>query len=607
MLASAAAFAQGQVTVIAPSNLAKKLTFGAPGSSATADWGFGTIDDISPAVVATVAQVANADSVGFADTSLGLTDPSRVAGKIAVIFAGRTGASQFGTFGIQCQRAGAVGVLLVKSAGFSAGVYAMAPGDQGPYVTIPMVSIDRNDYLRLRSQILAGNVRMLIGDKTGSLINDLVFGEDNVTRPPNNVPNFNIQAPGDFAFRPVADLVNVGTGLQLAAGFKFQIGKYNALGGLTVLQTLDAVPDTVLPYTGSSQGAVDSATTAVGTDSIIDLYKLVPNNDARVGKYNIKYIIQSTNTQDFIFDDTLSYDFDITPYVYSTVPLNATGSIIGSSGFPIGSRTPVNPRGSINFYFYGDNIVSDSVYLNSVGISTFVLGAADSLRGLGVTVTLNEWTDRDGDERATSDELSPTALGDYTFLANSQELQTVVIPMYSSVVNDVRPGTIKKDSNYVVTLDYQGGVQLYVVANLVGSGNWISYGSPKRGATWQFLVKNAAIPATAPAGQYYTTGTPGIKMQFGPITSTKANLGKQLALAPNPAQNFLNLTAGFATGNETVALEVMDAAGRTVKSSSVKLANGGTRINTSDLAPGIYSLSVKGDAGVGVKKFVIAR
>ena len=130
------------------------------------------------------------------------------------------------------------------------------------------------------------------------------------------------------------------------------------------------------------------------------------------------------------------------------------------------------------------------------------------------------------------------------------------------------------------------------------------------GTTWTQVT----VPAyTAPAaGAYYfgfndnSAATPtAVNMRldsfsFTSVLGTNDYLTSKFAVYPNPANNVVNFSNDVNAVVSTVAMA--DLNGRVVKSTTVNATEG--NISISDLATGIYMMTITTDQGVAVKKIV---
>ena len=113
---------------------------------------------------------------------------------------------------------------------------------------------------------------------------------------------------------------------------------------------------------------------------------------------------------------------------------------------------------------------------------------------------------------------------------------------------------------------------------------------------------------TTPSGTYYNLGLgaiDSINATFGPLDVAETVPSIELNVFPNPAQNYLNVTVN--TDAPVIAtMYVVNAAGQQMHMVTKQLTAGENQysLNTTNMAPGVYSLVINTGAAVITKKWV---
>ena len=265
------------------------------GDSTVHYWGNGSIAKKS--VEAELMLATGADSVANAALKGDYT------GKIAVIFRG--GGVAFATKALRAQEAGAVGVVIVNHGMQGDGsvngeeVFTMAGGTSytagdGAFVTIPVVMISKNSYLKLSPVLRSGEsvIGYLGGKKV--LNYDLKLSPDMLIVPAKSTRMKSITKKGMVSDTLGFSLINNGEMDQYNIGVRALIVK-----GLDTLYNRGVLIDTIV------------AKDTIGYYFFADQSGVLPfrpTDDLDTGRYDLTYSV--VNLNEVTFNDTLIDQYD---------------------------------------------------------------------------------------------------------------------------------------------------------------------------------------------------------------------------------------------------------------------------------------------------------
>jgi hypothetical protein len=137
---------------------------------------------------------------------------------------------------------------------------------------------------------------------------------------------------------------------------------------------------------------------------------------------------------------------------------------------------------------------------------------------------------------------------------------------------------------------------------------------------WDF-TGNGVTDSNTAGDVSYTYSAPGqyaVKLTVGnecgddilvrqiTIANILSILSNKVTIYPNPAQNYFNLV----TGNEIsgkLKINISDITGKIIRSEIINIMDSEIEINISELASGIYNLSIFTDKGIITKKLIIKK
>ena len=231
---------------------------------------------------------------------------NNLAGKIAVIY---RNTCEFGAKAFNAQNAGAVGVIIVNR---DPGVISMAPGVDGGNVTIPVVMIDNAAGATLVNQMASGAVVVFMGNKTGLYPNDAGLTASTTLMPKQGaVVSFLAQNGTEFNFDLGTRVYNFGNQPQ---------------NGMTLNATVTNPSGSVV-YNNS----INNINLASGDSLDVDPTQAqnLPQFSLAnypVGRYTLTYTVTLAGgtSDDYVADNSLSYDFVIQDSLYSFANMDTT-------------------------------------------------------------------------------------------------------------------------------------------------------------------------------------------------------------------------------------------------------------------------------------------
>jgi len=340
------------------------MEYGDPG----AGWGSPDLLDPANAVLDTLAQyldITAADSLGCDATGAN----NDVDGKIAILYRGEC---EFGTKALNAENNGAIACVIINNV--PGGPVGMAPGTDGPNITIPIVMIGDVDGATLLAEMQNGPVEVFIGNKTGFYPNDAGTLPSTILRPKQfATPSLIAQDDTEYSFDVGAWVYNYGfqdqTNVSLNAIVNF---------GGTELYNESATP-------------VDIP----AGDSVFFALPEFSETSYAEGFYDLNYMITSDSTEDYSFDNMITAEFAITESLYGYATIDE-GTMLPSTS---GGLRPVNGDGTpvgtyLSCIHFRDPNASR---IAPTGISFSSIKANDaadpSLEGEPINISVYEWND----------------------------------------------------------------------------------------------------------------------------------------------------------------------------------------------------------------------
>ena len=487
-----------------------------------------------------------------------LTNASAIAGKIAVLY---RGTCNFSTKALNAQNAGAVAVIIINRDPDPVG---MAGGTDGALITIPVVMIGSGPGQAITNQMALGPVVMFLGNKVGTLANDLVINGV-FAKIPEKATVSNILTSN--VFDPAVRVYNYGNTAQTANSVKLSING-PGVGGPSVYSNTATVPSIAA---GDSAEVVDAGTYSFPTINLTSL---------AAGEYFMKYTAYSGAGDNDSSDNEYASSFSVNSDFISLARLDASGDPVHTT-YPQNTANP----GAYDACMTFSNPNASEIMITGVKFVPSADTAAYDMTGEEITFSIYEWTAPNDLTTIAFPPIYSTA----AYLANNSVNRTAVYHQFSSVVPLVDNvvylmcATSSEISNVVFGFD--GGV------NYDGTMSYdILYSSPIQIAgTWYSGWSGSnALSAS---------------IEVAPNTfGLDENSTLEVIAFPNPTQDKLNLRVN-AEGNATATFT--DLSGKIVSSNAIYLANGSSVVNTQALAPGAYIVTITTENGSSTKLNVI--
>ncbi len=490
-----------------------------------------------------------------------LINASAVAGKIAVVY---RGTCNFSTKALNAQNAGAVAVIIINRDPDPVG---MAGGTDGALITIPVVMIGSGPGLDITTAMLAGDVVMFLGNKVGTLANDLVINSE-FAKIPVETGTSNLLS--DNVFDPAVRAFNFGSTSQPGVSIKLNVNG-PGVGGPSVYTNTVAAGAIA---TGDSAEVVNGGTFSFPT---LDMTTLAD------GEYFLKYTAYSSLGDDDSSDNSYSSSFNVNTNFLSKSKLDANNDPVHTT-YPQNTSNPgaydacmtfTNPAAS-------ELMVTGLKFVPSADISVY------DMTGEEIALSIYEWT-------TPNDET------------------TIVFPPVATVSAYLPGNSINRTSVYQA-LTYPIGLQDDVVYLVCATSSEISNvvfgydgGINFDGTINYDILTTSAIQI---AGTWYTAGWSGtnalsLALEVAPNTiGLDEGVLLNAVAYPNPTNDELNIRVN-AEGTATITFT--DLSGKVASTSSMNINNGTATVNTSKLASGAYIANIVAANGASAKINVIKK
>ncbi len=526
-----------------PANLAGNYNM----SLATTGWGSPDMNDAANAVTQPLAYYKG-DTTACAAPS----NAAELNGKIVVLW---RGGCEFGSKAKRAQEAGAKAVIIINHSGEPVG---MGAGADGTSVTIPVIMISTGDGLKLRSEILAGNVTGFIGTKVGLYPNDLGYKQDLILYAPvGSKPLALSGTAGDFVVEPGMWVYNFGSANQT---------------GASVVTTITKNGSSVYSET---QG---NLTLASGDSVYLEFPQFKPAF-TEAAEYTMTYSINTTGSEGYPADNIKKSQFNITNGTFSYAPIDGSTGLPKSTVFTQSSGAAPT-KYCINFR----DPKADQLSLAGMSFALSGNSANYDLTDNFVELEVFEWNDVfDSTANAAFLKLNSVAFFDYSYTTNATQ-KTIFVPY----VDD--PVKFKANQRYLACVTVQNdSINIGFYNSIDYSGNMSVYGQPiapaKDGATWFSGGFGGEI--TASIGLHFSNPT-GI--------NDVTTIDSEVVPFPTPSNQYV--TIPFKAGDATTAeIKVMDLNGRLVSTVDGKVEEGKLKVNTTQLSNGSYIFNVTLNTG----------
>lgn len=327
-----------------------------------------------------------------------LTNPTEVAGKIAIVY---RGTCEFGVKALNAQNAGAIGVVVVNNA--PGAPIAMGAGASGDIVTIPTVMIGQADGAALHDQVVAGNVEMLIGSLQGMFPDNLSMSKTDALIPSAAAyPKLAIANAGEFSISLGSWVHNYGSA-----------AKDNVTLSCNIMNG------------GSSVYSETSSPTSIlaGDSTFIDLPVFA--QDAYNGRYDITYSAAFGGTDQYPDDDTYTATFTADSLL-SLTPIDPATNLPYMENFVKSAATTPPPVFSSCIQFkdaHASRLKAEGIW---AGAS---VAAGGDITGIQVDARMYEWNDAvTGESDATFNNVSEIINGVFVYTSSDQSSTAQYIP-----------------------------------------------------------------------------------------------------------------------------------------------------------------------------------
>ncbi len=568
-------------------------------------WGFGA--DTTGPVTAPVFCVPGIDS--FACQAL---TPGSLAGKIAIVHRGPDpllglgAVCGFGTKALNCQNAGAVGILMIYEPRDGQANDAMPSGiignngtnSDGLDVHIPVIVISRPDGRRLKPLLCDSGI-ITMGGFLAEYSSDLRINPAKgcISPPAAAMPNFLIRDTGQFAFTPSVEVLNMGNQPQASATATVKITRF--FQGNT-----DLLYEHTLPVP-----AMSAATTVPDTAFVdfphFDIATAVPGTN-RIGIYTLQYAVTPQASSPNPNDDVLEYVFQITEDKFSLARLDNNGQDIISKDFVSPALDGVPPSNRV--YRYGVAFetkaidLGDSILVKSV---RFGVRAGDTVdfTALNINAELFEWADADDNGGVSDAELNQIGNGLLTFDDDSMNGKLFTVSM-EDLVTGASPVLLAANKRYLVLMTYRGDdIVSWSFDDTDDGFSYFRFFEEQRTYNFSPLFVNQWF-----AG-YVDWPVAALRVDFDfrdngtPLNNAGLMLGGAVTLSPNPAHERFRISVSEKVARSELKYELKDLSGRVLKTGTI--AGAETQVSTAGLAPGLYQVRVFGGQGSAVRKLAI--
>jgi hypothetical protein len=465
-------------------------------------------------------------------------------GKIAVLW---RGSCQFGLKAALAENNGAIGVIIINHSGDPVG---MAGGDSGTSVSIPVVMISTTDGQLLINEMANGPVEIFIGNKLGSVVNDVGSSMDlaNISR---------------YGSIPV-DMAN--------NGYTFDVGLTVTNNGsddnTPILEQYINGPNGQIYYDSLNLGLLDTFA------SVDTLYQTFTASNMVVGEYTLNYELSiDSEIDEEPGDNFISSSFHVTNKVLSLARTDqSTGGLV-SNYYPSNATTDYTSCMMVQDTYPASSNTIDGVY--------FSMSKADSSVGSEYVQAQifqwdDPWTNIGGAwANVTFNNLNQLDYSDYICPDDSLNQKMIFTPFNG-------PITLVDNQRYLICL------QTFTPDLAFGYDNGVDYGS---NLSWYDQPVGALnIDLSNWYSGWSGANAPSIGLNFVNATSIEEANSTTGILYPNPTKTEFNLNLSNAKGKANILIH--DMSGRLVKSIFSNNIDKTNRFDINDLTDGHYIVKV---------------
>jgi hypothetical protein len=332
----------------------------------------------------------------------------------------------------------------------------------------------------------------------------------------------------------------------------------------------------------------------------------------QLGNYQIQYIASSDSIEEFRSDDTLRANFSVVDSIYAN---NNNSNIPSRPADRFWSANEIKAWRLGNYFYFPKGSKATATRIQ--GILDITSDANQNFAGAKIGGVLYRWIDTNKNDTIEAAEREIIGAGEYTIPA-TQTTDTVNIRLE----NIIGSGAIKLQDNtaYLAMIEIKPAnnkqeIWGYLDAN-TRNPHAYKFATKKAGKPRYFGVvgyngNDEALPWFTDVFTQYYWYVPAVRMwAFSGLTSTvELSNDYKMDIAPNPAQDNLNILIDFPKTEEGILLRVVDMAGNVVLQKDFdNVKNQTLDLPIISLANGAYTLHLTTLGGkFKAKRFVVAK
>lgn len=467
-------------------------------------------------------------------------------GKVAILYRGDC---EFGTKALNAQNAGAIACVIINNV--PGGPVGMAPGADGGNVTIPVLMISLEDGQNVIETLNSESVDVFIGNKTGFYANDIGVKDGGILRAKSlATPSVLAETAADFNFDVGAWVYNFGFNDQKA-----------------VIMKATVIKDGVVLYDEATEPPVDLAS----RDSVFLTLPTFSSPTYDIGEYVLTYEVVSDSIDDYDFDNTVNANFNINDdYMFTYANVNDTSGLPTSSG--IGYQSTIESC----IVFKDQN--ASRLIPTGVTFSAFKGPDAqvESFEGEPMLINILQWNDQfTSINDATYDQLEPKYTQEYVYPADLGSVP---------VTAKIEPFALEDGKRYLFCVSsYNENIFVMYDGRIDYTENVNTYLEP---------FTTVRDDQGYYAAGFGTDATPAIGINMVDaafLDIKKEETSYDMNVYPSPASS--KITVDF-NGHDVSNVEVLNLAGQSIRSKSVKNGQMNLEFDVNGLENGLYIVRV---------------
>jgi hypothetical protein len=351
----------------------------------------------------------------------------------------------------------------------------------------------------------------------------------------------------------------------------------------------------------SNQQLVFIDSTIVGTlapgelaDSLLFVRSFQP--EAIVNQYQAAYFTSADNEDEYVANDTVKWEFEVTDFVLSK---------------ELGPSNAFIPSGGETNYTYGNCFYIPPGANVKACKAEFSIGNATSLFGKNVFVELYQWTEGFLDEEFTIED------GEYQLLSSRPYEIQGTEQLKEPIVFDLQPDgsgiPLESNAYYFLVLKYEGETPFFIGVN--DCQDYLASFFLYRTFTDQpqfFTVLNVGNTSSFDLIGLGNSGfdrIPVVRLHICSPTNTNVLpiLPLQIQIAPNPVSESLHVQLKSTTLLEPLEIAIVNSLGQVVRQQTLDRLSGEANMQflVSDLPDGPYWLHCRNAAGQRSESFIL--